>query len=93
MVTKVLHRKVKNIILSTLMRGTQRRFSVKYLFGQKQILPRIFYSLRTTKKFLIIAPFMYNFLRLPNKFPTILWSLIFHISLPRLGYFSYEKET
>ena len=51
MVTKVLHRKVKNIILSTLMRGTQRRFSVKYLFGQKQILPRIFYSLRTTKKF------------------------------------------
>ena len=25
------------------------------------------------------------------KFNTIFWSLIFHISLPRLGYFSYKK--
>ena len=28
---------------------------------------------------------------LSNKFPTIFWSLIFQISPPRLGYFSYKK--
>ena len=36
--------------------------------------------------------FMYNFRsssNLANKFPTIFWSLIFHISLPGLGYFSF----
>ena len=33
-------------------RGTQRLFFVKCLFGEeKQILPRIFYSLRTAKNF------------------------------------------
>ena len=33
-------------------RGTKRLFFVKYLFGEeKQILPRIFYSLRTAKNF------------------------------------------
>ena len=42
----------------------------------------------------MIVPFMYSFRRLPNiKFPTIVRSLIFHISLPRLGDFSYKKET
>ena len=33
------------------IRGTQRLLSVKYLFERKQILPRIFYYLRTSKKF------------------------------------------
>ena len=34
---------------------------------------------------------MYNFRSLyANKFPTIFWSLVFHILLPRLGY--YEKK-
>ena len=36
-------------------------------------------------------PFMYNFRSLSNKFPTIFWSLIFPISLPRLSYFFVEK--
>ena len=31
--------------------GTQRQFSVKYLFGEAK-LPRIFYSLRKTKNLL-----------------------------------------
>ena len=31
--------------------GTQRQFSVKYLFGEAK-LPRIFYSLRKTKHLL-----------------------------------------
>ena len=31
------------------------------------------------------VPFMHNFRSLPNKFPSIFCSLIFHISLPRLG--------
>ena len=34
---------------------------------------------------------MCKFWRRCNKFSTIFWSLIFHISLPRLGYFSYKK--
>ena len=38
------------------------------------------------------VPFMYNFQSLSNKFATILWSLIFHISLPRLSYFSQKKQ-
>ena len=38
-------------------------------------------------------PFMYNFRSLSSKFPAIFWSFIFHISLPRLGYFSYKRET
>ena len=33
------------------IRGTQRLLSVKYLFERKQILPTIFYYLRTSKKF------------------------------------------
>ena len=33
--------------------------------------------------------FMYNFQSLSNKFLTILWSLIFHVSLP---YFSKKKQ-
>ena len=37
-------------------------------------------------------PFKNNFRGLSNKFPTIFWSLIFHILLPRLGYFSRKKE-
>ena len=38
------------------------------------------------------VPFMYNFQSLSNKFPTILWSLIVHVSLPRLSYFSKKKQ-
>ena len=39
-------------------RGTLRLFFVKYLFGEeKQILRRIFYSLRTAKNFYITVPF------------------------------------
>ena len=34
---------------------------------------------------------MYNFWSLFNKFPTIFWSLIFHILPPRLGYFLYKN--
>ena len=39
--------------------------------SEKQILPRIFYFLRTAKNFLMTIPFMYNFRSLSNKFPTI----------------------
>ena len=35
--------------------------------------------------------FMFNFRSLCSKFPKTLWSLIFHISLPRLGFFSFKK--
>ena len=36
--------------------------------------------------------FMYNFGGLSDKFPTIFWSLIFHILHPRLGYFFVAKR-
>ena len=39
----------------------------------------------------MIVLFRYNFRRLSNRFPIIFWSFIFHIFLPRLGYFSYKK--
>ena len=42
-------------------------------------------------KISVTVPFMYNFRSLSNKFTTIFWSLIFHILLPRLGYFSQKK--
>ena len=38
------------------------------------------------------VPFMYNFRSLPNKFPTIFWSLILPISLTSWIHFSYRKE-
>ena len=40
------------------------------------------------------VPFMCNFRSLPvsNKFPKIFGSLIFHTSLPRLGYFSQKSK-
>ena len=38
------------------------------------------------------VPFMCNFPSLSNKFPTIFGSLIFHTSLPRLGYFSQKSK-
>ena len=34
---------------------------------------------------------MYNIQSLSNKFPMIFWSLIFHILLPRWGYFAQPK--
>ena len=37
------------------------------------------------------VPFMYNFWSLSNKFPTIFWRLIFHISLPQERLFFAEK--
>ena len=37
--------------------------------------------------------FMYDFQSLSDKFPTIFWNLIFHISLPSLSYISKKKET
>ena len=40
----------------------------------------------------MIVPFMCKFWRKCNKFSTIFWSLIFHISLPRLGYFLLQKR-
>ena len=58
----------------------------------KIILPIIFYHLRTAKIFLMTVLFMYKFRSLSNKFSTISWSLILHISLPRLGYFCRKKE-
>ena len=57
----------------------------------KIILPIIFYHLRTAKIFLMTVLFMYKFRSLSNKFSTISWSLILHISLPRLGYFCKKK--
>ena len=39
------------------------------------------------------VPFMYNFRSFANKSATIFWSFIFHILLPRLGYFRSKKET
>ena len=36
---------------------------------------------------------MYDFRSLSNYFPTIFYSLILYISLPKLGYFSYKKDT
>ena len=74
---------------SHLTRGTQRLS----ICSEKQILPRIFYSLRTAKNLYLTVPFMYNFGSLSNKFTTIFWRLIFQILLPRLGYFSQKKET
>ena len=50
---------------------------------QKQILPRIFCYLTTAKNFSITVLFTYNFRNLSHKFPTICWSLICHISLPK----------
>ena len=35
---------------------------------------------------------MYSFQSLSNKFPTIFWSLIFRISLPRLSYFFFVEK-
>ena len=64
--------------------------------GEKQILPRIFYYLRTAKKFLDNRSrlcFVYNFRSLSNKFPTTFWSLIFHISVPRWTILRRQKET
>ena len=74
---------------SHLTRGTQRLG----ICLEKQILPRIFYSLRTAKNLYLTVPFMYNFRSLSNKFTTIFWPIIFQILLPRLGYFSQKKET
>ena len=65
-------------------RGTQPLFSVKYLYLEKQILPKIFYNLRTAKNFYMTVPFMYNFWRFSNKSA---------ILVPRLGYFRSKKET
>ena len=39
------------------------------------------------KNFQMSVPFMYNIQSLSNSFPTIFWSLIFHILLSRLGYY------
>ena len=58
----------------------------------KIILPIIFYHLRTAKIFLMTVLFMFKFRSLSNKFSTTSWSLILHISLPRLGYFCRKKE-
>ena len=74
---------------SHLTRGTQRLG----ICSENQMLPRIFYSLRTAKNLYLTVPFMYNFRSLSNKFTTIFWRLIFQILLPRLGYFSQKKET
>ena len=49
--------------------------------SEKQILPIIFYCLRTAINFSMTVPFMYNFRNLSHKFHTIFWRLIFHISL------------
>ena len=37
--------------------------------------------------------FMYDFQSLSDKFPTIFWNLIFHISLPNLSYISKKEDT
>ena len=61
----------------------------KNMFGEaKLILPRSFFCSRIAKNFYINVPFTYNFRNLSNKFPTIFWSIIFHILLSRLQYFS-----
>ena len=41
--------------------------------------------------FKMTVPLTHNFRSLSYKFPTIFWSLIIRISLPRLGYFSSRK--
>ena len=64
--------------------------------GEKQILPRIFYYLRTAKKFLDNRSqhsFVYNLRSLSNKFPTTFWSLIFHISVSSRTILRRQKET
>ena len=69
---------------SHLTRGTQRLLSVrrsKYCLEFSVAWGRLEFLDND-------VPFMYNFRSLSNKFTTIFWSLIFHISLPRLGYFS-----
>ena len=40
----------------------------------------------------VTVPFMFNFRSSSNKFPTIVWSLIFGISLPRLKLFFAQKD-
>ena len=39
----------------------------------------------------VTVPFIFNFRSWSNKFPTIVWSLIFRISLPRLKLFFAQK--
>ena len=41
-------------------KGTQRLFSVKYLFGEANIAYRIFHYLGPAKNFSITVPFMYK---------------------------------
>ena len=52
----------------------------------------VFYYLKGGEKFLDDPTFKYNLRSLSDKFPTIVWSLLFHISQPRLDYFSYKKK-
>ena len=59
--------------------------------SEKQILPRIFYHLRTAKNFWVNVPLMYNFWSLSNKFIMIFWSLIFTFHL-LVRLFSMEKR-
>ena len=56
------------------------------------MLPGIFYSLRTVKNFQMTVTFMYDFRSLSNYLPTIFYSSILYISLPRLGYFLQKKD-
>ena len=55
-------------VSSDLLRGTQRVFSVKFLF-EKQIQPSIFFCLRTAKNLQMNYPSMYKFSKLILQIP------------------------
>ena len=61
--------------------------------SEKQILPRIFYYLRTAKNFWVNVPLMYNFWSLSNKFIMIFWSLIFTFHLLVRLFFMEKRKT
>ena len=73
-------------------RGTQRLFSVKYLFGEAKYCLEFSFAWGRQKDFKMNIPFMCNFRSLSNKFPTIFWSLSCHTLLPRLHYFSLKRK-
>ena len=63
---------------------TQRLLSRKYMFGETNIAKNLLLSKDDSKLIDDIVLFVYCFRRSCNKFPTIFWSLIIHISLPGL---------
>ena len=72
--------------------GHPTTVSVNYLFGEAST--GLEFSItcgRIKTSRWTLHSVMHNFRSLSNKFLTVFWSLLFHISLPRLSYFSYKN--